>query len=522
MKIKRALISVSDKSGLEDFVKGLHRMGVEIISTGGTCEKISSMGIPVAEVSSYTGFPEMMDGRVKTLHPKIHGGLLALRDNARHMEQAAEHDIPMIDMVVVNLYPFEETVSRHGVTLEEAIENIDIGGPSMLRSAAKNYRSVAVVSSPAQYGKVMKELEENGCGISEETSKQLALEVFKRTSLYDGAISRYLSGPSGKSGSGAENELPATLEIRLERARDLRYGENPHQKAALYGCEGEEGKGVIDAEQIQGKELSFNNIIDIDSAFEMVASFEEPTVSIVKHNNPCGIASASTLKRAYLDALECDRLSAFGSIMGFNGKIGKEFADTILAEADFIECVIAPEYAPEALEAFKAKKNIRILKKSLPEYPPRMRDMKRVRGGFLVQDKDFASVSAGELKTVTKEKPSGAVMASLLFAWKAVSFVKSNAIVLCQGTRSVGIGAGQMSRVDSVIIAVRKAGKRAKGAVLASDAFFPMADSIEEAHKAGIAAIIQPGGSIRDREVIDACDKFGIPMVFTGKRHFRH
>jgi phosphoribosylaminoimidazolecarboxamide formyltransferase/IMP cyclohydrolase len=368
----------------------------------------------------------------------------------------------------------------------------------------------------------MKELEESDCSISEETSKELAIEVFKKTSLYDGAISRYLSYPSGKSESGAADELPTALEIHLRKARSLRYGENPHQKAALYGCDGEEGKGIIDAEQIQGKELSFNNIIDIDSAFEMVASFEEPTVSIVKHNNPCGIASASTLKQAYLDALECDRQSAFGSIMGFNGKIDKKFAETILAEADFIECIIAPEYDLEALEAFKTKKNIRILKKSLPEYPPRTRDMKRVRGGFLVQDKDFVSISAGELKTVTKKKPSDAVMDSLLFAWKAVSFVKSNAIVLCRGTKSVGIGAGQMSRVDSVIIAVRKAGKRAKGAVLASDAFFPMADSIEEAHKAGVAAIIQPGGSIRDQEVIDACDKFGIPMVFTGKRHFRH
>jgi phosphoribosylaminoimidazolecarboxamide formyltransferase/IMP cyclohydrolase len=522
MKVKRALVSVSDKSGLEDFVKGLHRLGVEIISTGGTYKKISSLGIPVTEVSSYTGFPEMMDGRVKTLHPRIHGGLLALRDNARHMEQAAKHDIPMIDMVAVNLYPFEETVSRQGVTLEEAIENIDIGGPSMLRSAAKNYRSVAVVSSPAQYGKVMKELEETGCSISEKTSKELALEVFRKTSLYDGAISRYLSGRSEKREGGQVDELPDVVEIRLKRARSLRYGENPHQKAALYGCEGEERKGIIDAEQIQGKELSFNNIIDLDSAFEMVASFDDPTVSIVKHNNPCGIASAPTLKQASLDALDCDRQSAFGCIMGFNGKIDKELAETILAEADFIECIIAPEYGPGALEAFKAKKNLRILKKSLPDYPPPARDMKRVRGGFLIQDKDFVSISAGELKTVTKKKPSGPIIDSLLFAWKAVSFVKSNAIVLCQGTKSVGIGAGQMSRVDSVIVAIRKAGKRAKGAVLASDAFFPMADSIEEAHKAGVAAIIQPGGSIRDQEVIDACDKFGIPMVFTGKRHFRH
>ncbi|MFC1548914.1 bifunctional phosphoribosylaminoimidazolecarboxamide formyltransferase/IMP cyclohydrolase [Candidatus Omnitrophota bacterium] len=517
MEVKRALISVSDKTGLEDLVKKLNDMGVEIISTGGTYKKINSLGVPVTEVSSYTGYPEMMDGRVKTLHPKIHGGLLALRDNKEHMDQAQKQDINMIDMVVVNLYPFEETVSRKGVSLEEAIENIDIGGPSMLRSAAKNYRSVAVLSSPSQYDKVINELEGNDRNLSEETLKELAVQVFERTSRYDSAINNYLAGEET-----AEKDLPDTIDISLKKARGLRYGENPHQNASLYSCAEGSEKGVIDAEQFQGKELSFNNIIDLDSAYEMVSSFDEPAVSIVKHNNPCGIATASTLKQAYLDALDSDRISAFGSIMGFNGKIDGPLAETILSEIDFLECVIAPEYDPAALEVFKTKKNLRILKKSLPQYPPKRKDMKKVAGGFLVQDKDYVSLSKSDMKVVTKEKPSKELMDALVFSWKAVSFVKSNAILLCQGTKSVGIGAGQMSRVDSVVIAVCKAGDRAKGAVLASDAFFPMADSIEAAHEAGIAAIIQPGGSIRDQEIIDACDRLGIPMIFTGKRHFKH
>ncbi len=518
MKVKRALISVSDKTGLDEFVKKLNQLGVEIVSTGGTYKRIDSLGIPVTEISIYTGYPEMMDGRVKTLHPKVHGGLLALRDNKEHMAQAKDQGIHMIDMVVVNLYPFEETISRSDVTLEEAIENIDIGGPSMLRSAAKNYRSVAVVSSPEQYEKVVKELEENDGGLTEETLKSLAVRVFEKTSGYDKAIHGYLA-----ASSSGKDKLPGTMDISLKRDMELRYGENPHQTAAFYSCSMAPDEGIKSAELFQGKELSFNNIMDLDSALEMVASFDQPTVSIVKHNNPCGIASAKTLEEAYMDALDCDRMSAFGSIMGFNGKIDAALAKKILDEASFVECIVAPEYDPSALDVFKVKKNLRVLKKDLAGYTAKNRkDFKKVMGGFLLQDKDTVSLSPDDIKVVTDNKPSEDLTDSMVFAWKSVGFVKSNAIVLCQGTKTVGIGAGQMSRVDSVIIAIRKAGDRAKGSVLASDAFFPMADSIEEAHKAGVAAVIQPGGSIRDEEVIDACNKLGIPMIFTGKRHFRH
>ncbi|MBD3426627.1 MAG: bifunctional phosphoribosylaminoimidazolecarboxamide formyltransferase/IMP cyclohydrolase [Candidatus Omnitrophica bacterium] len=520
MKVQRALISVSDKTGLSDMVATLTRLGVKILSTGGTYKKIAGMGADVEEVSEYTGFPEMMDGRVKTLHPKVHGGLLGLRDNKSHMEQAAQAGIDMIDMVVVNLYPFEKTVSREGVTLEEAIENIDIGGPSMLRSAAKNYRSVAVVSSPGQYARVIEELERTGGSLGEETLKELAVEVYRRTSSYDRAIYEYLSG-----GIQEEDEGPLSdkIDLSLSKAMSLRYGENPHQKASYYSCGKHGGAGFASARQYQGKELSFNNIMDLDSALEMVSSFASAAVSIVKHNNPCGLATSGTLPEAFIQALDCDRMSAFGSIMGFNGKIDRELAEMIIKEAGFFECVVAPDYGEDALEVFSSKKNLRVLKKALAPYRDRAsKDYKKVTGGFLVQDKDNVEISKKDLDAVTEKKPGPGQIESMLFAWKAVGFVKSNAIVLSQGTKTVGIGAGQMSRVDSVVIAIRKAAGRAKGAVLASDAFFPMADSVEEAHKAGISAIIQPGGSIRDKEVIDACNRLGIPMVFTGKRHFRH
>ncbi len=521
MKVRRALVSVSDKSGVDEFVKGLHRLGVELMSTGGTAERIRSLGIPVTEVASYTGFPEMLDGRVKTLHPKIHAGLLALRESPEHMRQLEESGILPIDMVVVNLYPFEETISREGVTFEEAIENIDIGGPTMLRSAAKNFRSVAVVSSPSQYGKVLTEMEDSGCGLSEATLKGLAAEVFAKTSRYDGLITRYLSGEVVPAGTG--EDFPDRIEMAMRKVTQLRYGENPHQRAAFYRDEPPGCAGIADAEQIQGKELSFNNILDLSAALEMVKGLDKPGVSIVKHNNPCGFAMADTPERAYLDALDCDRMSAFGSIMGFNRPIDRRMAEVILEGADFVECVVAPEYGKGALEAFKSKKNLRVLRIPSSAFAPfEGKDLKKIPGGALVQDADTKDVSREELKVVTREKPSDELVESMMFAWKAVRYVKSNAIVLCQGTKTVGIGAGQMSRVDSVIIAVRKAGERAKGAVLASDAFFPKADSIEEAHTAGIAAIIQPGGSIRDEEVIAACDRLGIPMVFTGVRHFRH
>ena len=518
MKIKRALVSVSDKAGLEAFVKCLDRFGVEIISTGGTAKAISGYGVPVKDISSFTGFPEMLDGRVKTLHPKVHGGLLALRGSEDHMRQVKEHGIELIDMVVVNLYPFEATVSKPGVTLEEAIENIDIGGPSMLRSAAKNYRSVAVVSSPAQYESVIKEMEASGGGVMEETMAKLGAEVYALTSRYDGMISAYLSGKAAPA-----EDLPEFITASYKKKMPLRYGENPHQRGAFYAEASGALRGIAAAKQLQGKELSFNNIMDLSSALEMVKEFDAPAACIVKHNNPCGAASAGTLEEAYLDAIDCDRLSAFGGIFGFNRAISRSMAETILKEADFIECMIAPGYEKGALEILAAKKNLRALE--LKEFKfdrSGERDMKKIPGGALVQDSDIKDFAAGSLKVVTSKQPSDAVMQSLLFAWKIVKHVKSNAIVLSQGTKTVGIGAGQMSRVDSVMIAVRKAGERAKGSVLASDAFFPKADSIEEAHRAGIAAIIQPGGSIKDHEVIAACDKFGLPMVFTGMRHFRH
>ncbi|MBD3379879.1 MAG: bifunctional phosphoribosylaminoimidazolecarboxamide formyltransferase/IMP cyclohydrolase [Candidatus Omnitrophica bacterium] len=518
MKVKRALVSVSDKTGLEKIIKVLDGMGVEILSTGGTAKFISGMGVHVKEVSGYTGFPEMMDGRVKTLHPAIHGGLLAVRDNKEHMRQMQERGLGLIDIVIVNLYPFEKTVAAEGVSLDQAIENIDIGGPSMLRSAAKNYRSVAVVSSPEQYDEVISELEDKGT-VSDSTRKKLAVEVYRRTSEYDKAISSYLSGKSAEE----KDLLPASIDLGLTKDMSLRYGENPHQEGAYYRCRSHGSKGISAIEKIQGKELSFNNIMDLGAAVEIVADFSEPAVSVIKHNNPCGAAAAGTIEEAYIDALDCDRLSAFGSIMGFNRPIDGAMAATILREAVFVECIIAPGYDEKALEAFSSKKNLRILKiPSVKDLLSSDRDFKKVPGGFLVQRADAGRVDASGLKVVTREKPSEETMKSLLFGWKLVKYVKSNAIVLSKGTKTVGIGAGQMSRVDSVIIAIRKAGERASGSVMASDAFFPMPDSIEEAHKAGVSAIIQPGGSIKDKDVIAACDMLGIPMVFTGTRHFRH
>ncbi|MBD3296120.1 MAG: bifunctional phosphoribosylaminoimidazolecarboxamide formyltransferase/IMP cyclohydrolase [Candidatus Omnitrophica bacterium] len=518
MKVKRALVSVSDKTGLDRLIKLLDDMGVEIISTGGTYKKIKAMGVEAVEISGYTGFPEMMNGRVKTLHPKIHGGLLALRDNSEHMEQAERQGISMIDMVVVNLYPFEETIAKENVTLEEAIENIDIGGPSMLRSAAKNYRSVAVVSCPSQYDEVIRELRGNDGEISLEMSRELALKVFRKTARYDRSISKYLAGATN-----TPERFPVDMDIQLEKVRPLRYGENPHQKAAFYREPASKNSGIAGACQHQGKELSFNNILDLSAALNMVKDFDEPAVSVVKHNNPCGAASGDTLKKAYIDALDCDRLSAFGSIMGFNGKVDGDLASVILEEASFVECVIAPGYDDNALEVFSAKKNLRVL--SAPEAfedAAAEPDIKKIAGGALVQDADTGTVDRTSLEIPTAKKPTEEQMRSLLFGWKVVKHVKSNAIVLCRDTRTVGIGAGQMSRVDSVIISVRKAAERAKNSVMASDAFFPVPDSIEKAHEAGISAIIQPGGSIRDGEVIEACDRLGIPMVLTGMRHFRH
>lgn len=520
MKVKRALVSVSDKSGLEEIIKVLDGFHVEILSTGGTAQKISSMGIPVTEVAAYTGYPEMMDGRVKTLHPKVHAGLLAVREDDDHMRQAEENNILMIDMVIVNLYPFEQTIAKKDVTLEEAIENIDIGGPTMLRSASKNYRHVAVVSSPDQYPQVIEELKSSGGEISEETSKKLAADVFARTSRYDALITKFLTGET----SGAEEEtLPEQIDIKLKKKTRLRYGENPHQQAAFYENVSAPELNIGQAKKYQGKELSFNNLVDLSSAIDIIKYFDDPAVAVVKHNNPCGAATAETLEEAYIDALDSDRLSAFGSIMSFNRPIDKALAETILDEASFVECIVAPGYGKGALDVFAAKKNLRVLE--MPEEAFKITsalDVKMLKGGALIQEADVKKITKKDLKVVTGKKPSKELMDALLFGWNVVKSVKSNAIVLANGTKTVGIGAGQMSRVDSVMIAVRKAGDRAAGSIMASDAFFPMADSIEEARKAGVAAIIQPGGSIRDEEVIKACDKFGIPMVFTGFRHFKH
>jgi len=529
VKIKRALISVSDKTGLEGLAKVLDKFKVEILSTGGTAKAIRALGITVKDVSEHTGFPEMLDGRVKTLHPKVHGGLLALRDNKEHMETVKKHDIKLIDMVIVNLYPFEKTVAKPGVKLEEAIENIDIGGPSMLRSAAKNRRSVCVVCDPADYKRVIADMEKNSGNVSEDLLVELGIKVFSRTSSYDAAIYEYLREVEDKRTENREqrtemDRFPAVLNLNFKKLQDLRYGENPHQKAAFYQDESITEPSVSNAVQLHGKELSFNNIIDLNAALEIVKEFDEPAATIIKHTNPCGTANAGTLKQAYIDALDCDRLSAFGSVVGFNKPVDIEAAKTILEEADFVECIIAPSYEPQALEALKAKKNLRLLEvrgyssnRDLED-----KDLKKVVGGILVQDRDIVRLKESDLKFVTKVRPTKEQLASLLFGWVVAKHVKSNAVVLCRATKTVGVGAGQMSRVDSVMIACKKAGSRAKGSALASDAFFPKEDGIEQAAQGGVTAIIQPGGSIRDKEVIKMADKLGIAMVFTGARHFKH
>ena len=523
IQVKRALISVYMKEGILDLARVLMKHNVEILSTGGTARLLKENGIHVLEVSDYTGFPEMLGGRVKTLHPKIHAGILARRDNEEDMKKLEEYRIKPIDMVVINLYPFEEVIQKEDITLEEAIEFIDIGGPTMIRAAAKNYKYVVVVSSPTQYEIVIKELEENG-GISEDTSYQFAKEVFYLTSRYDSTIAGYLEKVEMEG-----EKFPQNLILRLRKLSDLRYGENPHQSASLYqDLSWPEDFNITSAQQLHGKELSFNNWLDLDSALGCVIEFEEPAVSIIKHNNPCGVAVASDLRTAFLKAYECDPLSAFGSIIGLNREVDEPTADALLS-ADFIECIIAPGYEEKALEMLKRKKNLRIMK--LNPFPKgnshKAFDYKRIRGGFLVQEWDRDEVNEGGLKIVTQAKPTEEDVRTLLFAWKVVKNVKSNAIVLAKsfgdGTfATVGIGAGQASRVDSVIIACRKAGDRAKGSVLASDAFFPKPDSIEVATQSGIRAIIQPGGSIRDEEVIKKADELGIPMIFTGQRHFRH
>ncbi|MFC1592527.1 bifunctional phosphoribosylaminoimidazolecarboxamide formyltransferase/IMP cyclohydrolase [Candidatus Omnitrophota bacterium] len=518
IKINRALISVSDKAGIVDLAGELSKLGVEILSTGGTARLLKENNIKVVDVSDYTGFPEMLDGRVKTLHPKIHAGLLALRENSKHRQTLKEHSIGFIDMVVVNLYPFAKTVAKDGVTREEAIENIDIGGPSMLRSAAKNHQSVVVVSSSNQYSRILGELKQNQGRISEQTAEELAWEVFKLTAGYDGAIYSYLDRQSAETKHSTE-EFSPELTLQFSKIQNLRYGENPHQKAAFYR-EKQASKGLVNLRQLHGKELSFNNIMDLNSTWELVIEFKQPAVVVSKHNNPCGAAEDKILDRAYLHAWKCDSLSAFGGIVGLNRTVDSRTAK-LIANSGFLECVIAPGFKQEALSILKQKKNLRLLELADREQTSDC-DIKRISGGLLIQDKDLNLDEINRLKVVTKKKPTKAQLESLIFAWKVAKHTKSNAIILVKGKHTVGIGAGQMSRVDSVIIAKRKSGKLSLNSCLASDAFFPKPDAIIQAARAGVKAIIQPGGSISDDEVIAACNKHKIAMVTTGRRHFKH
>ena len=544
-KIKRAIISVSDKTGVVEFARGLHEMGVEILSTGGTRRQIADAGIPVRAVEDYTGFPEIMDHRVVTLHPKVHGGLLAVRDKEMHMQEAQQHGIEMIDMVVINLYPFQQTVAKEGVTLADAVENIDIGGPAMLRASAKNHKYVAVVCSPSFYDDILAEMKSNGGAVSQQTRQKLALETFALTGQYDAAISQYLSSAFAEQESFFPKYLAPWY---VKQGEDLRYGENPHQEAAVYAQLGAHEPGLARAEKLSGeRELSFNNYLDLTAAMEAARDFDEPTAIVIKHLNPCGAASAATLAEAFADAWSSDPISAFGGVLGFNRVVdvqtakmigNAEFLQDVIAPryreesgdlestilAAFVEAVIAPGYEPEALEILRHKKNMRVMVQ--PDFKPSERtrdfDMKRIPGGMVVQTPDAQSVRKLDLKVATKNQPTPEQIESLLFADKIAKHVKSNAIVLVQGTRLVGCGAGQMSRVDSAMIAARKAGLRAAGSVLASDAMFPARDGLDAVATTGAVAGIQPGGSKRDEEVIEAANEHGLVMVMTGMRHFWH
>lgn len=517
-KIARALISVSDKTGIVTFARGLADLGIEILSTGGTAKLLSESGINVTEVSDYTGFPEMMDGRVKTLHPKIHGGLLGRR--GIDDEVMGQHNIPPIDLVVVNLYPFQQTIAREDCTLEEAIENIDIGGPTMLRAAAKNHAAVGVVVDADDYEPLLEELNTSDGALSDATRFRLAVRTFEHTAQYDGAIANYL-GAIGED--GRPGRFPHTFNSQYVKRQEMRYGENPHQAAAFYVEHEPAEASISTATQLQGKELSYNNIGDTDAALECVRQFEEPACVIVKHANPCGVALGDDLLAAYDHAYSTDPESAFGGIIAFNRELDAHTARAIVAR-QFVEVIIAPAISDEAREEVAAKKNVRLLACGQWSDSPTTRlDFKRVNGGLLVQDSDLALYN--ELKVVTRRKPSDDEMRDLLFTWKVAKFVKSNAIVYGRDNMTIGVGAGQMSRVNSARIAGIKAehaGLEVKGSVMASDAFFPFRDGLDQAAEAGITAVIQPGGSMRDEEVIAAADEHGIAMVFTGMRHFRH
>lgn len=520
--IQSALISVSDKTGLVEFAKELAAMNVSILSTGGTAELLKKNGIAVTEVADYTGFPEMMDGRVKTLHPKVHGGILARRDLASHMDAIGKHGINTIDMVVVNLYPFQQTVAKEDCTLEDAIENIDIGGPAMLRSAAKNYRDVAVVCDPADYAGIIAEMKKNDGNLTTDTKFELSKKTFSHTAQYDGAIANYMSSLKADKKHQNRKAYPEILNLQFEKVQDMRYGENPHQSAAFYREKDIEPGTLASYRQLQGKELSYNNIGDADAAWECVKNFDVPACVIIKHANPCGVAVGRDLLDAYQKALQTDPEAAFGGIIAFNGELDARTSEEV--SKLFVEVLIAPSFTEEAKSIFNRKKNLRLLEISLGKNSNAF-DMKRVGGGLLVQSPDSVDVIATDLKVVTRQQPTPQQMADMLFASKVVKFVKSNAIVFCGNGMALGIGAGQMSRVDAARTATMKAenaGLSLKGSVVASDAFIPFRDGLDIVANAGATAVIQPGGSVRDPEVIAAADEHGIAMVFTSVRHFRH
>jgi len=514
-KIQRAILSVTDKSGLVDFARKLAGLGVELVSTGGTAKLLRDAGIAVKDISDLTGFPEMLDGRVKTLHPKVHGGILHRREDAGHRAAVAEHGIAPIDMVVVNLYAFEKTAAKAGVHFEELIENIDIGGPSMIRSAAKNFQDVAVVTSPSDYDGIAEEMSKSGGALSKETKWRLAQKAFATTAAYDSAIASTLERVGDNFELAPKAGFPATLRFSFHKQMDLRYGENPHQKAAMYADNSD--AGVAHGRQVQGKELSYNNIVDLQAAWDLAQEFEEPFCGIIKHTNPCGAANGATLAEAYERALECDPVSAFGGVIGVNRAVDGAAAAEMAKL--FLEVIAAPSFEPAAKDIFASKKNLRLVEVAAGT---QSWVLKNISGGMLVQDADLHKLAESDLKLVTKRAPTAEEKRALLFAWKVCKHVKSNAILYARDGQTVGVGAGQMSRVDSCKIGAMKAQLPLEGTVAASDAFFPFPDGVEEIAKAGATAIIQPGGSVRDQEVIEAADRLGLAMIFTGVRHFRH
>jgi phosphoribosylaminoimidazolecarboxamide formyltransferase/IMP cyclohydrolase len=516
-KVKTALLSVTDKSGLQPFAKELHRMGIELIATGGSFKKIKEAGIPVKKIESITKFPEMLDGRVKTLHPKIHAGILADRGKKAHLAALKKQGIKPIDLVIVNLYQFKETIAKKNVSLQEAIENIDIGGPTLIRAAAKNYESVAVVTSPDQYLAILAELKKNNGCISLEKRKELAGKAFELTAAYDATVARFIHNKFL-----SKEKFPERLSLSFEKIQDLRYGENWHQEAAFYKDSGTSTVGIGDAEQLHGKDLSFNNINDANAAIELAREFDQPTAVIIKHANPCGVCCHRELSTAFKKALECDRTSAFGSIIALNRECDSVTAMQIASF--FNEVVIAPSFEKTALEVLRKKKNLRVLRLASlgSKSDSEGFDFKFVAGGLLAQTLDSILLKEPELKIVSKRKPGKGEMQDLIFALTVAKHAKSNAVVLAKDNATVGVGAGQMSRIDSTEIAIKKSGGRHKGSVLASEAFFPFRDNVDLAAKAGITAIIQPGGSLRDEEVIEAADQHGLAMVFTAVRHFKH